>query len=765
MASTNDTYAALKKRSKQGPVTHKKKRSPKKKAGALGFAPGGVVPDVMPLPDGGADVALPATDAMLEPMMQGGAQVIPLFDGGAIVDFAPRRGPEKLEHDANIAEHLENGELTRIGEMLLEGIEADDASRQEWLNMRAKGIDLLGFKIEQPRTGTASAPVDGMAVVRHPLLAEAVERGRANARGELLPASGPVKVRNDGEETEVNDDLARCLERDMNHYLTCTATEYYDDTDRMLFWTFFGGSGFKKVYWCPIRRRPVSESVDAKDMIISNDATDIANASRVTQCITMRKSTMRRMQLLGAYRDIELDMPMTPAQTIVDIKIANQQGLQAPYRPEDRDYDLYECYCELDIAGFEHRIEKGRRKGKPSGLPLPYRVVIERSSRQILEIRRNWEENDTDYMAKQVFVHFMFETGLGLYGLGLLNILGNTTNALTQAWRLVLDAGQFANFPGFLYAKSSGMRNSTNQFRVAPGSGAAIETGGQAIQNVVMPLPYKSADAGFIGFLDNVAQTGYRLGGASESMVAEGKQEAPVGTTLALIEQATKAMSAVHKRLHSAQAQEFRLLRNQFRKDPSSLWRGNKKAQRYWNEDKLRAALEDYSLVPCADPNVPSQMHRMMKANAVQTLARTAPPGTYDMKKIDTWVLNQIGVAHPESFFAPPQPPPPPDPIAMAAMQLKEKDQMLKTMKVATEAQIKREQMISDENVEALRIAERLASNPESNQIVDDQLREMRDWMHPTALNSQPPIMPPMGGMGMPPPQPGTGGMPMGPPG
>ena len=766
MAYTDSGMMPLPKRRRTPKPKATLKRSATKKRGASDFV----------------DVEIDAPKPDFMPRMEDGALITPLPDGGATIEylFPQRREPaEKLRHDANLAEHMEETDLDHISAELLQGIEDDNQSRQDWLQQRAKGIDLLGFKIENAKSGTANAPVDNQSTARHPLLAEAVLRGKANARGELLPAAGPVKIRNDGDdESEATDELARALRRDMNHYLTTVATEYYDDTDRMLFWVFFGGSAFKKVYWCPLRRRPVSESVDAKDLIVSNNATDINNASRITHCISMRHSTMRRMQILEVYRDIDLPDNPESQQNVVNQKVDDTQGIQKPSRPQDNDYELYECYCELDLPGFEHKYQKGKKRGRPSGLALPYRVVIEKASRKILEIRRNWEEEDEDYLAKNPFVHYQFDTGFGLYGLGLVSILGNTTNTLTAAWREVIDAGMFACFPGFLYAKNAGLRNASNQFRVAPGSGVGIDTGGQPIGNVVMSLPYKEASAGFVQFIDGVAATGARLGGTSEAMVAEGNPEAKTGSTLALLEQASKMISAVHKRLHSAQAQEFQKLRDEFRKDPTALWRGNKRASRFWNVEKAKAALDEYALVPVADPNEPTELHRALKAQAVHGIA-TAPTaqGRYDLDKVDAYVLRQIGVQNPQAFFKPP-PPPQPDPAVVAKMEeikVKQGDLALKgkklevdAMKVATDASIKREQMASDQTIEALRTVQRVSTNPESDALTDENLAQMAPFLHPIDLSAPPPPvgppMPPAAPAPMPPQMP-MPGMPMGPPG
>ena len=660
-------------------------------------------------------------------LLPSGAMEIPHADGSVVIDFASGkpRSNDKVEFDDNLALHLDDGVLNSICEELMDGISADDDSRSEWLNTRAKGMDLLGLKVETPSAGATSAPVEGMSVVRHPLLLEAVLRFQADARGELLPSNGPVKVRQDGEETAQTDLLARTLEKDLNHYLTTTAREYYPDTDRMLFSVGFGGCAFKKVYHCPLKRRPVSETVDAKDLIVSNAATDLRNASRVTHRIPMRKSVMKRMQILGVYRKVALEQQQS-TNNPVDIKIASIQGVKPDIqRNEDQEYSIDECYCELDIDGFKHK----DKKGAETGLPLPYRVTIDRQSRQILEIRRNWEEDDEDCTARTVFVKYSFVPGYGFYDYGLLNILGNTTNALTAAWREMLDAGMFANFPGFIYSKSSSFRQTTNQFRVPPGGGIGIDTGNQPIQNSIMALPYKEPGPGLTALVDNISQTGLRVGGASQASVAEGKQEAPVGTTLALIEQASKVMSAVHKRLHAAQSEEFGLLRDRFREDPSALWRTNKRAEKRWGVDKFMMALDQYDLVPCADPNTPSQMHRLMKAQALKQLAMSNPP-MYDMRKVDQRVGEMADLGDMQQMFAPPAPPAGPDPMAIEALKLKQSDQEIKKAEIASNERTKDKDRASKETTTALQIAERLATHPEAAGVVNQELSVLTPFLH-----------------------------------
>ncbi len=684
-------------------------------------------PEPPPLPEEiEVDIAGDGAQPRLDPST--GYLEIAHPDGSVTIDLKPDLGggdEAEADHFENLAEKIDDAELSRISEELLQGIEADDQSRQEWLAMRARGIDLLGLKLEEPRgdIGGSSAPLEGMSTVRHPLLLEAVLRFQANARGELLPSEGPVKVRNDGRQDFASDYQAEALEDDLNHYLTTVATEYYPDTDRMLFMVGFGGMMFKKVYNCPLRRRPVSESVDAKDLIVSNTATDLDNCARITHVINMRPAILRRMQLIGEYRDVAL-LPPQPEPNKVDEKIARSQGVDIkPRRPEDADHVIYECHCELDIAGFEHRDEDGNI----TGLPLPYVVVIDKTSRTILQIRRNWRPDDDDFKKIKTFVPYPFVPGLGFYAIGLLNILGNTASAVTAAWRELLDAGMFANFPGFLYLKN-GSRQLTNQFRIPPGGGAAVDGDPSSdIRKQIMPLPYKPPDTAFVQFVDNIAQTGQRVGGTAEIEVGEGRQDAPVGTTLALIEQATKIMDAVHKRLHAAQAEEFRLLRERFKEDPEALWR-YAKGKKPWNEQIIRQALENFDLIPVADPNTPSHMHRIMKAIAIKQL-QAANPALYDAKTVDERILRMMKVDDPDSLFAPPQPPmaaPGPDPVKLADIDVKRQANQVKLAELAAKMKDAEKERRSNENLELLKLAQTLAIHPEAEQLVKRTVKDRK---------------------------------------
>lgn len=694
-------------------------------------------PSPEPPPLGPAVVDLPGGDPNVT--LEAGVLKIVNPDASITIDFDPdlsATSPDDSDFYRNIASELDDGLLAKIASELLTAIQYDEDSRKEWLDMRARGIKLLGLKLEEPRgeVGTSSAPLEGMSTIRHPLLLEATIRFQATARGELLPATGPVKVRNDavprpenqqapftqvpglghngGPALEVEgdalDELGDALEKDMNHYLTVTATEYVPDTDRMLFQIGFGGDGFKKVYNCPLRRRPVSESVDAADIIVSNTATDIRNCGRVTHKIKMRPATLRRMQIIGAYRDIAL-VPPNAAEPVnaVDQAKAQIAGVRAqPMRSEDAEYTIFECYCELDIDKF------APKQFKNKALPLPYVVTVEKDSRKVLAVRRNWVEDDEQCLAKQFFVQFPFIRGLGFYGLGLVHILGNATLTLTAIWREFVDAGMFANFPGFLYAKGAG-RQLSNQIRVPPGGGYAIDVPpGMRIQDAIMPVPYKEPGPAFTAFVQHVEEVGQRLGQTADINIGEGKQETPVGTTMALIEQATKIMDSVHKRLHAAQAEEFGLLKERFREDPESFWRHNKKPSKSWTVDQFREALEQRELVPVADPNNPTSLHRIAKAVALLTLAQSH--GQYfNISNVLKRIFRVVGI-DPEGLFNAAPTPPPPDPRmeaikakAQAQQQIAQIQQfqaVLKAKQMEMDASHKTEDRASREKIEQMKV-------------------------------------------------------------
>ena len=608
-------------------------------------------------------VTLPEDGPAIDPSSK--VVTIDLTDGGVEISFGgvnAARSEDADKHDENLANHVDRGTLDVIASDLLRLIGDDEYRQERRLNDLVEGLQLLGIKLDQPR----SEPGDeGMSVVRHPLMLEAILRFQANARGEMLPSDGPVKVRNDGNGVKVTDEMANALETDMNHYLTVGAPEFYPSTDRMFFSVAFSGEAYKKVYWHPIKRRPVSEAIDRKDIILSDGAVSLESCGRVTHRSRMRLSEVRRMQLAGAWRETNISTGLGILDdNPVDEKLANISGVdpKTTLEPEHNDREIYECYCELDLKGFEHK-----EKGEETGLPLPYRVTLDKEALAVLEIRRWWEEGDEDFIRKEVFVEYIFVPAFPGVNLGFLHILGNATRALTAAWRIALDNGMLANFPGGVMARSTGRQQTTN-IRVQPGGVVPIDTDGGPIKDVFMPLPYRDVTPGFIGIVSNIEETSQRVGGTAEVSTGEGRSDAPVGTTIALIEQATMVLNAVHKRMHNAQAKEFQLLRDLFKKDPESLWRGNKTPALPRDHSKVVAALNDADIVPVADPNCSSQSLRIQKAIAVKTLA-SSNPQLYDLKEVDLRILDMIGIEDAESLFSQNPQGPGPDPLKVAQAQ------------------------------------------------------------------------------------------------
>lgn len=590
----------------------------------------------------------------------------------------------------NLADKVDSMQLGIIAERLLRGIDDDIQSRAEWIDQRTEGLKMLGLKIETQDSGDSAdgAAVEGTSRVRHPLMLEAVLRAQANARGEFLPTDGPVKIRDDDNNpTSDEDDLADALEKDFNHFLTVTDRNYYPDTDRMLLKWVFGGLAYKKVYFSPLYNRPASEYVDADDLIINNNATSLATAKRVTHRIMMTPSIMRRMQLLGVYRDVQLGTPNDPKSDALKTEEKEQQGISPnTMNPDDRDREVYECYCELDIKSFEHKW-----KGQPSGLEVPYRVTIDLSSREILAVCRDYDKDTADLPERrETFVDYVFVPGFGYYPIGLLHILGNTTNAVTAAWRIMLDNGMFANFPGGLIAKSAGRQNSNIQ-RVPPGSFLSIETNGMPIGDAVANLPYNSQGMpAMMSLTQDMVQQGQKVGSTAETPVGEGRQNAPVGTTLALIEQAQQIINATHKRGHSSQARELQLLAKCFKEHPESFWQQNRKPARKWDEETFLRALNDANLVPQADPNTASHVQRLMKVQALGQVAAASPPGMFDSIKLAKMAVRAIGYSNPEQYLGPPEAmgrPTPDQQKDMGELQIKQALAEVEKLKAQTGAQ------------------------------------------------------------------------------
>lgn len=679
--------------------------------------------DTAPIQDQAHGVTVIVDDDGADPAVRRdpvtGAVEIDQADGGVVIQFNPHGddGPQggfgpKVDGPEDFYRNLiEDPEIqNRIGiiiDDLIEAVSADDQSRQQALATRARGLDLLGIQLQPPRAtvGDSASGQDGMASVTAPLLLENCLKGWATADAELLPAQGPAKVENVNTLPVVGEDnLGEAFERDLNWYLTIGAPEYVPDTSQMLLWgTYFGGSGFKKVYRCPIRRRPVSDTVDMKDLIVSDTTKDLGACERITHQMLMRPSVLKMMQMRGSYRDTPVLAPSSPTPNAVDEKIAAIQGTVAPAnkqeRPEDQPYTIWEIQCELNLPEFA---PEGSEYGKRQ-VPLPFLITIDKDNREALALRRDWKPEDEDCKRKRMYVRYPYVPGPGFYGTGMLGILGNSSAAVTAAWREALDAGMFASFPGGLISKL-GSRQDSSILRPAPGEFTQIDTNDLPIQDVVMGMPYKDVTAGLMAMIDKITVAAKGAGTAIEIPVGEGVQNMPVGTMLAIVEQATKIMSAAHKGMHTAQGEELRLIADLFREDPESFWRGNDKCpSKYWNEQVLFQALNTCTLVPRSDPNVPSHVHRFMTATAmVQILDHPKLGPLVDPSKVLDMVLAALRVPRAQIEMPPPPPnaPPPPPSPEMITAQAKADEVGVKKLKIAAEAQ--KEQVDSQQQQMAL---------------------------------------------------------------
>lgn len=597
-----------------------------------------------------------------------GSVMTPQDGGGVVVQLDARRPQKDGEADdfyRNLAD--EAGDLGRIAEELYEQVDEDDRSRQLQLQMRARGMDFLGLALKEPRAaaGDTSAAVEGQSQVTNPLLLEACLKGWANAEAELLSSEGPVKIDEENSASPAEDQLAEQFERDINYFFTDVMTEYYPDTSQMLLWdVYFGGSGIKKIYRCPLLRRPTSQAVAVKDFIVSDATKDLKSCQRITHQISMRPSVMQRMILAGAYRETNLPQPTGEAPGPTDAKTAEIQGVQQQRneRPENQPYTIWEIQCELDLPDFSVG------KFKEKNIPLPYLVTMDKESRKILALRRDWKEDDEDCKRKRMYVKFPYVPGPGFFGTGLLNILGNASQAMTAAWRLALDNAMFANFPSGLIDKIATRQNSVD-LRQGPGTLTPIETGGRPISQLVAPNPWKDVSSGMLALIQQVTAQAQSVGGTGDIPTAEGVQNVPVGTMLAQIEQATKVIAAAHRGQYKAQAEEIGMIIDLLRDNPEDFMSENKLAKIYGTVERFMQALNDFNLIPRADPNTPSHIHRVAKGTAIAQLFNIPPfAQVLDPREALQRIFAVIR-EDPTNLIMPPQPQgaAPPDPAAMAA--------------------------------------------------------------------------------------------------
>lgn len=556
---------------------------------------------------------------------------------------AVRRQRDTSDFYENLAKD-DSIDLSGIAMNCLDGVAQDILSRSQFIANYNRGIDLLGLKVEDASSARGSR--QSISRIKSPALLKACTRSQSLSQLMLLPASGPAKIVEIGGGTTAEDELARKFESDFNYFLTDVAKEYYPDTTRALFYRAYGGSMYKKVYRCPIRQRPVSESVQLDSLIVSEDATDLANAIRKTNEILVSPATMRRMQMIkGGWLDTSLSAPqisINPSRR----KILESQGL-APVstRTQDIQHTVYETYLSFDLAeyGFDE-------PAAPEGLPLPYKVVIDKDSSKVLALHRNWKKGDELYRERQVFVKYGLVPGLGFLDYGFLHLIGNQTRVLTAIWQILVDHGMISNFPAGMKVK--GVRTTTNEINPGLGEWPEVDIGAMDdIRKAFMGLPYGQIDGSLIKLLEMIEADVDKMSGMIEMETGAERTNMPVGSILAMIEQQSQDLTAVHQRDHRSQKEELCLLRDLFIENPEDLKWLSRKNGTDWKE-KI-AEFSDMQLVPASDPNVPSQAHRIMLNQFLLQLAEKAPMlFTGNMRKVGLRVLTSVGINDADSMLA-----------------------------------------------------------------------------------------------------------------
>ena len=563
---------------------------------------------------------------------------------GVIVDFSEVTEMEATEEVAewygDLTETIEEEELLQIGNQVIDNFQADKESRSEWESMFERGFDLLGLKLEQ-----GSEPFEGACTAVHPLLIESAVKFQSKASQELFPASGPVKANILGSATPEKEMQANRVQNFMNYQVTEQMPEYFDEFERMLFHLPLIGSAFKKIYYSSTLKRPVSEFIPIDQFYVSYYATDLRNADRYTHVIYRSPVDIQKDINAGVYQDVDLPTPSQSGITSFAEKIDTILGFNPDY-DNDPQYVLLEQHCFLDI--------------EDEGEALPYIVTVEQDSRQVLSIRRNYEQNDPNRQKRSHFVHYRFVPGFGFYGLGLIHFLGNLTMSATAAMRSLIDAGQFANLPGGFKAK--GVRMVGDNDPISPGEFKEVEATGIDLSKAIVPLPYKEPSSTLYQMLQFVALTGQKFADSTEQVISDAASYGPVGTTMALLEASSKFFSAIHKRVHKSQKDELRILAsinydylpNEYPYDVP-----------FESRSIFRADFDGrVDIIPVSDPNIPSNAHRMMLANMALQMAQQSPPGMFNLEALNRTILHAANMPNLEQILPPKIEPQAMDPVS-----------------------------------------------------------------------------------------------------
>jgi hypothetical protein len=571
-------------------------------------------------------------------------------DGSVDINFDPKKNLSAgTEFGANLAEVIDEQDLGRLGSELYQDTQSYKDSRADWEKAYTQGLDLLGFKYE-----SRTEPFQGASSATHPVLAEAVTQFQALAYKELLPAEGPVRTQVIGLDTPEIQDQADRVSEFMNYQIMDIMKEYEPEFDQMLFYLPLSGSTFKKVYYDETLGRAVSKFIQAQDIIVPYTANSIDDAESVVHVIKISENELRKQQVSGFYRDIELE-PSDELTQDNDVKSKERQleGVTMSGQNEDV-FTLYECHVNLDLEGFE---DMNPQTGEPTGIKLPYIVTIEEGSREVLSIRRNYLQNDPLKKKINYFVHFKFLPGFGFYGNGLIQMIGGLSRTATQALRQLLDAGTLSNLPaGF---KQRGIRIRDDAQSIQPGEWRDVDAPGGNLRDAFMTLPYKEPSQTLLQLMGVVVQAGQRFASIADLQVGDGNQQAAVGTTVALLERGSRTMSAIHKRIYSSMKEEFKLLANVFKlylppEYPYDVVGGQRTIKQADFDDKV-------DIIPVADPNIFSQTQRISIAQTELQLAM-ANPGIHNMYEVYRNMYSALGVRDVDRILMKPDQPTPKDP-------------------------------------------------------------------------------------------------------
>ena len=603
-----------------------------------------------------ASVEVPV-EAPME-MFPNGAEVVDDGEGGAVVRsleemIAMEESMIQPAHDDNLAEFLDEDYLGEISSDLRASYEDDLESRSEWEETYTKGLDQLGVKYEE-----RTVPFEGASGVTHPLISESVTQFQAQAYKELLPAGGPVQTQVLGMQDAAREEQASRVKDFMNYQIMEVMEEFDPDMDQLLFYLPLSGSCFKKIYFDEAKQRAVAKFVPAQDLVVSYAASDLQTAARVTHVLRMDANELRKMQIAGFYRDVEVSK-YDEDEDEVRKKVNELQGTSKTYT--DEVFTVLEMHVDLDLENFEDMSPEG----EPTGIALPYIVTIDEGSGKVLSIRRNFEEDAGLAKKQQYFVHYKFMPGLGFYGFGLIHMIGGLGRAATSILRQLIDAGTLANLPAGFKARGVRVRNDDEPLQ--PGEWRDIDAPGGNIRDAIIPLPYKEPSGTLAQLLGALIEGGRRFVSLADQQTGDGNTEAPVGTTVAMLERGMKVMSAIHKRLHYAQRQEFRVLARIFRDNlpqeyPYDVEGGNRMIMAEDFDNRV-------DVLPVSDPNIFSMAQRVTLAQTQLQLAQSNPQ-MHNLHAAYRRMYQALEVQNIDEILPPPPQPQPLDPAIENARAL-----------------------------------------------------------------------------------------------